>query len=261
LPNRQNGYLPVRRRWGRIELKERAGADGTVCAGALRSFVPPEERNRMKNILDIVATLVMAVVAIAIGYSYFFSSGDAEPGLPPATIQDWADTVTALSIVAPDQRDLSTYSVQIVEFVDFQCLFCKQYAATLDSIRVAFPDDVHLQYVHFPLLSHPHANQAAQSAECADRQGAFARMHDELFARQDEMGLAEWYEFAVSAGLPDLDAFSACMRLPLDSFPQILAGRELALEWGITGTPSTLVNGQVRRATMAVIEEALRAAR
>ena len=69
-------------------------------------------------------------------------------------------------------------------------------------------------------------------------------MYRLLFAQQGSLGTKDWVSFAEQAGVPDLAAFSACVALPVDSFPRIEAGRDLGMRRDVTGTPTIYVNGR-----------------
>ncbi len=76
--------------------------------------------------------------------------------------------------------------VVMIEFGDFQCPFCGQFArATAPLIEEAYirPGKVRFGYLHFAFLG-PESVWAAQASECAAEQEAFWAYHDLLFARQ-----------------------------------------------------------------------------
>src|SRR5262245_2398473 len=54
----------------------------------------------------------------------------------------------------------------VVEFMDFQCPFCRIFAAQLDSV-VGGQVPVTIVVQHYPLPSHVHAVDAAIASECA----------------------------------------------------------------------------------------------
>lgn len=91
----------------------------------------------------------------------------------------------------------SDASVVLLEYADFQCPYCGQFARqVLPEIEKRYVSAGKLRMVfrHMPLQEiHPHAVMAAEAAECARQQGKFWQMHDALFADQrlDEASLVE----------------------------------------------------------------------
>jgi len=78
-------------------------------------------------------------------------------------------------------------SAYLVEFSDFQCPACGTFEPTVEQIREKYKDKLQFVYRHFPLPQHEHAEAAALAAEAAGKQGKFWEMHDQLFAKQDNL--------------------------------------------------------------------------
>ena len=134
--------------------------------------------------------------------------------------------------------------VTIVEFIDFQCSFCGDFAKVLQRIRTNYQDDVAVVFRHYPLASHSRAEEAAIASECAGDQEAFWRYHDALFADQDEIAHLPWSEFAIRARVRDLDAFAQCMSGD-SARTSVLADVDLGRRLRIRGTPTFLINGRM----------------
>lgn len=86
----------------------------------------------------------------------------------------------------------STAPVVIEEFADFECPSCGRFATiTEPDVRKNLVDShrVFYKYYDFPLPMHHNTQAASQAAACADEQGKFWPMHDQLFAGQDAWGL------------------------------------------------------------------------
>jgi len=79
--------------------------------------------------------------------------------------------------------------VTIVEFSDFQCIFCKKYfdeTARQIYDKYIATGKVKFAYRHYPIPSiHPNARIAAEASECANEQGKFWEYHDLLFQNQE----------------------------------------------------------------------------
>jgi protein-disulfide isomerase len=143
--------------------------------------------------------------------------------------------------------------VTIVEFADFSCPYCARGAATLRRIREEYGDRVRIVFREFPLSIHPQARNAAAAAVCAHEQGKFWEMHDRLFAEQGTVDLNR--DVARLAGAVGLDAgrFLSCVggdaaRRIIDT--DIGEGQR----YGVTGTPTFLVNGRIVRGAGAFEE-------
>ena len=78
--------------------------------------------------------------------------------------------------------------VEIIEFSDYQCPFCRKFwTETLPSIKAEYIDTGKVKFVYrdFPLTSiHPAAEPAAEAANCVREKGgdeAYFKMHDKIF--------------------------------------------------------------------------------
>lgn len=72
--------------------------------------------------------------------------------------------------------------ITMIEFSDFECPYCARGAETVKNIREAYPDQVKIYFMQFPLTNmHPNAQKAAEASLCAAEQGKFEEYHDMLF--------------------------------------------------------------------------------
>jgi len=151
--------------------------------------------------------------------------------------------------------------VQIVEFSDFECPFCRRAEATIQAVVAKYHGKVSLAYRDFPLSAiHPSAQRAAEASRCAAEQGRFWDYHARLFADQS-LDAKTLKSHAKDIGL-DQARFDLCLdtnrlREAVDRDAQ--QGR-LA---GVTGTPAFFINGiplngaQPAAAFEKIIEEEL----
>ncbi|MEO7043371.1 MAG: thioredoxin domain-containing protein [Gemmatimonadaceae bacterium] len=82
--------------------------------------------------------------------------------------------------------------VVIEEFADFECPVCGNYATVTEpDVRKQIVDAglAYYKYYDFPLPMHHNTQFASNAAACADEQGKFWEMHDQLYAGQDSWGL------------------------------------------------------------------------
>jgi len=156
--------------------------------------------------------------------------------------------------------------VMIVEFSEFQCPYCKQVEATLNSVLAKHPGKVALGFRDLPLTAiHPMAQGAAEASRCALEQGKFWEYHDLLFADQAGLDKAGLLSKAQKLQL-DEKQFDACLssgkyRGLIEQDAQ--EGRRV----GLSGTPGFFINGvfltgaQPESAFEAAIKDELGAAR
>jgi len=111
-----------------------------------------------------------------------------------------------LSDPSPSRGSL-TSAVTIVEFGDFECLFCKRFHEWVQSLAVERAD-FRLVFKHLPLQGHPWAHDASAFAVCAEMQSedGFWRLHDFFYANQATL-TSENLESRVAQGFADLTAF------------------------------------------------------
>lgn len=149
------------------------------------------------------------------------------------------------------RRDAPTIGkgkVEIVEFSDFQCPFCKQFFTNAyRDILSKYIDTgkVKLVYRHYPLSFHQNAQIAAEAAECANRQGKFKAYHDTLFtnSNSDGTGLAsaDLKKYARDLGL-DTAKFNSCLDNG-ETRDVVASDMKAGQAAGVTGTPTFFING------------------
>ena len=138
-------------------------------------------------------------------------------------------------------------AVVITEFSDFQCPSCRAVEPVLKQVLAAYPTQVKLVYVSYPLPMHQFAEQAAVAALCANEQGKFWDYHDRLFDRQPDWSAGAdvrplFHGYAVDLGL-DHDRFDACVASGR-MLPVLRADIDRGTALKIEGTPTLFVNEQ-----------------
>lgn len=138
------------------------------------------------------ATLLSAL------FSFLYASGvrrtgDAAPS--PLYAASWA-AIAAVLVAGPFAWDAvrplppvpsairALYQpgkINIVEFADFECPYCRRLHAGLGPLLAEYGDRVHFLRKHRPLWRHPHAARAARAAVCAEAQGKGEQMANRLF--------------------------------------------------------------------------------
>lgn len=146
----------------------------------------------------------------------------------------------------------STATVTVIEYADFQCPFCGNFARTdFPTIQTNYIDNGKVRWVfrHFPLTTiHDRALPAAKASECASDQTDFFSYAELTFGTVDAFGNtiltdSQLQQNATSLGL-SMTQFNACFP-PGDSKSarvqqDITSGTNL----GLTGTPTFFVDDE-----------------
>lgn len=144
--------------------------------------------------------------------------------------------------------------IEIVEFSDFQCPFCRSFwRDTLPQIKKEYIDTgkAVFAYRHLPLTSiHPGAVPAAEASECANEQGKFWQMHDKIFQEQDKQGqgTVQFTNDDLKKWAANLDLDSAKFNSCFDSkkySKNVTEDEQDSQKIGATGTPTFVINGQL----------------
>lgn len=131
--------------------------------------------------------------------------------------------------------------IQIVEFSDFQCPFCKRARATVNQIIDTYKDKVRYTFRDFPLSFHKFAQKAAEAAQCAGEQDKYWDYSDKLWENQTALDTPQLKEYAKQIGLNE-KKFTEC----LDSgkyAAEIQKDEKEGMEAGVSGTPAYFING------------------
>jgi len=132
--------------------------------------------------------------------------------------------------------------VVVVEFIDFECPFCRQAATDIIPELVRrYPKDVRIEFRMLPVEMHPGARVAAKAALAAPRQGKFGALSDALWA-EPAHGLESLRKMATDAAL-DLARFDTDLE---DKALEAVIDEDVALanRLGVLGTPGFFVNGR-----------------
>jgi len=141
--------------------------------------------------------------------------------------------------------------ILVVEFVDMGCRECRRFALeTFPAVHAEFIETGQVRWQVIPYVSglQPNGEEGARALECAADQGAFWPMHDILYERQ-----ADW--FIKQRPQRQFGRYAEELELDKDRFERCYDDRELsartdantraALDLGVRGTPTFLVNGRM----------------
>jgi protein-disulfide isomerase len=142
--------------------------------------------------------------------------------------------------------------VKIVEFTDYQCPFCQQYA--METFPTVFAEMIESGRVFYALKDlpldelHPEAIVAATAVRCAGEQDRYKEMHDAVFANQAIWGgsgetaaVNVFIDLADEIGL-DSNALVSCIELG-EQRERVLANQQESFALGVSSTPTFYMNG------------------
>jgi formate-nitrite transporter family protein len=135
-------------------------------------------------------------------------------------------------------------TVIVVNYGDYQCPDCRESHKQVQRLIDKLQSKVRFVYRHFPLINvHPEALRAAEAAEAAGAQGKFWEMHRLLYTSPNKLKDRDLRAHAKAIGL-DVAKFDREMA---DSTyaSQILKDYYNAITYGVTGTPTTFINGEL----------------
>ena len=188
---------------------------------------------RIKGGLEVLANGAIVVVAVLLLWTQVIMP-DPAVGDPVEVLDDLTMSVSMLT------KRVGTAERVLVEFSDFQCPYCAEYALyEFPRIKRELVDTgiVSYGFLHFPLNGiHPEAAVAGAAAECGGRQGRFWEMHDRLFGSQDQLSYGEFLNHSHAIGLDEM-AFEECL-LGEDATAAVEADLQQGLALGVRATPT-----------------------
>ena len=152
----------------------------------------------------------------------------------------------ALTMPVSEERDHiqgpAEAAVTLVEYGDYECPYCGAAHPIIKEVQSRMGEGLRFVFRNFPITtSHPHAEQAAETAEAAAAQGRFWQMHDLLYENQRRLRD------------PDLRDYAERLALDVERFDKELADHVHAarvredfmsgVRSGVNGTPTFYING------------------
>lgn len=200
---------------------------------------------REKKVKNLTIVIVSSVVII--GFLAWLISIAPEREVPTDNTPDQINPITEED--PTKGASIEDADVVVVEYGDFQCPACGQYAPIVSQLAEDFSGSVAFVYRHLPLQQiHPNAELSAQYAEAARRQGKFWEMHDLLFTSQ-----GEWSNLSERGARREFNDYAEALELDMDQLaldledPAIMekidAQRIDAIGAGAQGTPTFFVDG------------------
>jgi protein-disulfide isomerase len=133
--------------------------------------------------------------------------------------------------------------VTIIEFADFRCPHCQEYAPEIKRFKDDFVATGKARFEYRMFRSVDTTGTSSMVAECADmqREGAFWEAHDEIY-RQTSSGLAQDLPVTVARtlGLNSSELLSCLTELGQGS-AQVFVDSNLGQSLGVQGTPGVMI--------------------
>jgi len=168
-----------------------------------------------------------------------------------------ATTVDPAKIVAGEPQGYllgkADAPVPVIEFADFECPACGQFATLAEPDirkRLIEAGTISYRFYDYPLPMHKNTWAASNAAACADEQGKFWEMHDQLFNAQDQWNgqatsrpKGKFQEYAKAIGL-NVNQWEACFDAKKYQ-PRIKANEQMALKRGASQTPTFVIGDKM----------------
>lgn len=162
-------------------------------------------------------------------------------GIPAGKYLNMPEIVESDAILGNKEAE-----VKIIVFSDFQCPYSKMFYDVAKKTLASYENNVAFVLKDLPLSFHAQAQNAAMASRCAQEQGKFWEMADQLYANQQVWGGEEGKEIFKSYGSRigiNTTQFNQC--LEDDKYlEKIKTDEALAGDFGITGTPSGFIGDQ-----------------
>ncbi|MCL4241033.1 MAG: DsbA family protein [Dehalococcoidia bacterium] len=203
----------------------------------------------------LIAGALVVVLVVVLGVFIATSGGSESDDL--VALLETASTNIPTDMVDGAKIGSDDAPVKITAFEDFQCPFCLQFTAEQEGEIIeqfVKTGRVQLDYQHLPILG-TESVRSALASQCAADQNKFWQYHNRIFleqARNDQVGDEKLNvgrlsddnlkKFAAEVGL-DTAEFNTCFDSS-EHLELVTEQQRVARQFGITGTPGFLINGQ-----------------
>ena len=133
--------------------------------------------------------------------------------------------------------------VTLVEYGDYECPFCGEAYPIVKEIQERLGDRLRFVFRNFPLGElHPHAVDAAETAEFAAANDEFWAMHDLLFENQRHFGTEQFRALVQQLKLSPESWARALEEGTYDA--RVRDDFKGGVRSGVNGTPTFFINGR-----------------
>ena len=199
----------------------------------------PTPRGDRSNLWFAVGLILGAAIGYFFGArAYRMNAGTNEP-----VANAFPTAIVDVSVEGRPFKGPEDAKVTILEFTDFECSFCAQfYHETYKPLVARYGDRVRFVTRNFPIAQiHPHAEKAAEAAECAGDQSRYWSYHDMLFEHQEALDEESLLRYGSDLGL-DVAQFGECLSSG-EKAEVIRTDMEAAFSYGVEGSPTFFING------------------
>ncbi len=156
-------------------------------------------------------------------------------------------SINDVSLEKSPVRGNESAPINIIEFACLQCPYSKQAAPVVRQVLDAYPEETKLTFKFFPLPQHNNGQLAARAGICANEQGKFWELHDELFEKQneisnnvsDEQATKNIKTIASNAGI-NITVFDKCL-YSNETGDRVKQDYDAAVNLGLKGTPTFFI--------------------
>lgn len=138
-------------------------------------------------------------------------------------------------------RGAKDAKVTIIQFADFQCPYCGKAFETVQRVLADYDGKVKMVFRDFPLGFHDRAVPAAVAVNCAEEQGKYWEMYDQVMPNQRALSDEDLTAVAGRLNL-DLGKWNACRQDPA-RVAEVEKDQADGAAVGVTGTPAFFING------------------
>jgi len=191
-------------------------------------------------VFEITSTVIMVALAGAIvwqGRRLLYNTSRVGPPPPVQSVPRHP-----VAIGTDNVRGARSAHVAIIEYADFGCSSCAEFAANVEpSLLREYVDTgrVLFAFKHFPLAIHPDARTAARAAACAAKQGKFWQAHDRFYEVLKQSHKLALQDVAHDVGL-DLSLYNTCLT-GTEAEQQVQTDRAQGEALNVWGTPTFFV--------------------
>lgn len=208
--------------------------------------------------LTFVIGVVMGMTIMTLGglafFVYVFSGGEIKSyAIAPLDTDSQILTEPIKQITVQDQTTIAepspshvvgavdNYTVTLVQYVDYECRFCKKFFPDVLALTTSHNDTVRLIIKQYPLVQiHPQAKAASLAAECAAEQNKLVDYSTKLYERQDQLVDTTVFETIASELGLNLEAFNSC-RTADATLAQVEADALEAQQLGVQTQPNLVI--------------------
>lgn len=198
--------------------------DGSAILAAGAAYLSRErtKKDREEELLKGWAWMTLAAIAIS------------APVL-------WPKLQPRAPVPAGIQQYYKPGKINVIEFADYECPFCRKLHPTLKKLVAEYGDRVSFARLNMPLPRHPQAAFAAKAAICASAQGREDAAADALFEAED-LSEANVRRLVLGLGV-EPKKFDACVRSPATA-ERITRESQILRDAGFQGLPTTYIGSK-----------------